>query len=186
MTVEDIYSKLAAHMIQGLMAHEQLANYYDFLGLKGYKRCHEYHYLEETCNYRKLCRYFINHHNKLIPESEVDNPEIIPQSWYKYSRQDVDTTTLTNAVKNGVSTWVNWEKQTKQLYEEMYKELMDINEVASAMKIKEFICDVDKELKCAERKYLELKAVDYSLEYVISVQHDIHDKYKKKMKELEV
>lgn len=186
MTVEDIYSKLAAHMIQGLMAHEQLANYYDFLGLKGYKRCHEYHYLEETCNYRKLCRYFINHHNKLIPESEVDNPEIIPQSWYKYSRQDVDTTTLTNAVKNGVSTWVNWEKQTKQLYEEMYKELIDINEVASAMKIKEFICDVDKELKCAERKYLELKAVDYSLEYVISVQHDIHDKYKKKMKELEV
>lgn len=186
MTVEEIYSKLASHMIQGLMTHEQLANYYDFLGLKGYKRCHEYHYLDETCNYRKLCRYFINHHSKLIPESDVDNPEIIPSNWYRYERQDVDNGTKVNAIKNGITLWVNWEKETKKLYEEMYEELININEVASAMNLKMFICGVDEELKCAERKFLDLKAIDYSLEVIIPAQHEIHEKYKKKMKELEV
>lgn len=85
MTVEEIYSKILQHMIKGLMFHEQMANYYDFLGLKGYKRCHEYHYLEENCAMRTLNRYFINHHNKLIPKLEVSDPEIIPNSWYKYS-----------------------------------------------------------------------------------------------------
>ena len=35
MTVEEIYAELSAHMIKGIMMHEQLANYYDFLGLEG-------------------------------------------------------------------------------------------------------------------------------------------------------
>ena len=67
MTIEEIYGRISKHMILGMMIHDQLANYYDFLGLKGYKRCHEYHFLSETCAYRGLNRYFINHHNKLIP-----------------------------------------------------------------------------------------------------------------------
>ena len=35
MTVEQIYSELAAHKIKGMMMHENLANYYDFLSLRG-------------------------------------------------------------------------------------------------------------------------------------------------------
>ena len=66
MTVEEIYADVAAHMIEGLMIHEQLANYYDFLGLGGYKRCHEYHYIEESVKYRGLYRYFINQKNDSI------------------------------------------------------------------------------------------------------------------------
>ena len=48
MTVEEIFSKISQRMIGGLMFHEQMSNYYDFLNLRGYKKCHEYHYLEET------------------------------------------------------------------------------------------------------------------------------------------
>lgn len=59
MTVEEIFSKISAHMIEGMMFHEQMCNYYDFLGLHGYKRCHEYHYLCETIEHRKLERFYI-------------------------------------------------------------------------------------------------------------------------------
>lgn len=182
MTVDEIYGQLASHMIKGMMFHEQLANYYDFLGLKGYKRCHEYHYLEETIAYRCLCRYFINHHNKLVPSYDVEDPQAIPQNWYRYTRSDVDITTRINAVKNGVEHWVNWEKETKKLYERMYKELIDIDEVASAMKIKSFICDVDEELKRAERKYIKLKAVDFDMSVIIPEQERLHEKYREKIK----
>ena len=51
MTVEQIFSEIINHMVKGLMVHEHLANYYDFLGLQGYRQCHEYHYKEESCSY---------------------------------------------------------------------------------------------------------------------------------------
>ena len=182
MTVEEIYSELAAHMIKGMMFHEQLANYYDFLGLKGYKRCHEYHFMAETCGYRKLNRYFINHHNKLIPEKEVEDPEVIPDSWYKYDRQDVDASTKKNAVKNGLTRWVEWEKETKHLYEQSYRELMELNEVASACFIKCYIEDVDCELKRAERYQLNKMATGYDLIDIVMEQHEKHERYKDKVK----
>ena len=173
-------------MIKGMMIHEQLANYYDFLGLQGYKRCHEYHFLQETCAYRGVCRYFINHHDMLIPDEKIENPEIIPASWYDHIRGDVDTSTKKNAVKSGLTKWVTWERETKKLYESMYNELVNMGEVASACKIKELICDVDCELKKAERYWLNKEATGYDMSLIISEQKSKHDKYRKKMKKMGV
>lgn len=182
MTVEEIYSELAAHKIKGMMLHENLANYYDFLGLKGYKRCHEYHFLEETCSFRKLNRYYINHHNKLISKKDIEPIKIIPDSWYRATRMDVDNGTKRNAIKSGLTMWHDWEKETKKLYEKMYKELMDIGEVASALYVKDCICDVDEELKSVERYMLNKMAIDFDLAVIIPEQHDWHQKYKCKTK----
>ena len=44
MTLEEIFSELAAHAIEGMMIHDQMITYYCFLSLKGYAKCHEYHY----------------------------------------------------------------------------------------------------------------------------------------------
>lgn len=181
MSVEEVFSTLSAHMVRGVMLHEQLASYYDFLGLKGYKRCHEYHYLCESINYRKLCRYYINHFNKLIPEKDIENVNVIPMSWYRYSRDDVDTNTRRNAVKTGVETWVAWEKETKNIYEKAYKDLFEMGEVAAALKIACFIEDVDRELKQADRKHLHLMSVDYDSCVIAEEQCYIHDKYEHKV-----
>lgn len=184
MTVEEIYKKIASHQIQGMMIHEQLANYYDFLGLKGYKRCHEYHFLVETLSYRSVCRYFINHHNKMIEEDKLDNPNVIPQNWFKYKRQDVDNATRKNAVKEGLDTWLSWERDTKELYQQMYGELYNVGEFASACKIKELIESVDHELKQVERYALSKKATDYNMSDIIAEQGKKHDKYERLMKRI--
>ena len=181
MTVEEIYKNINAHLIKGMMIHDQLANYYDFLGLKGYKRCHEYHFMKETCAYRGLNRYYVNHHNKLIEEMPIENPKVIPDSWYNHVRQDVDSNTKRNAVKEGLNMWVDWERETKKMYEQMYKELMELGEVASACKIKELVADVDCELKKAERYQLNKMATDYNLTSIIAEQKSKHRKYKCKM-----
>lgn len=186
MTVEEIFSKLSQHMLKGIMIHEQLANYYDFLALMGYKRCHEYHFLNEICLYRGVCRYFINHYNKLLQYTDTESVEIIPKSWYNYTRQDVDMSTKKNAVKNGFTKWVEWKKETKALYENIYKELVEIGEVAAAMKVKELICDVDSELKKAEREFLYKKSVDFDMIVIVDEQDKLHEKYKKKEKEIGV
>ena len=186
MTVDEIFSKILTHEIKGLMVHEELANFYDFLNLHGYKRCHEYHYLEECCVMRSVERYYLNHFNKLIKKERIEEPEIIPSSWYNYGRWDVDVSTRQSALKTGITEWVDWEKETKELYEKMYKELCDIDEIAAACKIKELICDVDCELKYAEREALKLKAIDYDLNSVYLCQDEMHKKYKKKTESIGV
>ena len=184
MTVEEIYSEIASHMVKGLMIHSQMADYYYFLGLDGYGCCHEYHFLDESRAYRRLSRYFLKHHNKLIPEIPIENPDIISKSWYKHSRADVDTTTKKNAVRDGLTKWYDWETETKKLYERMFKELMELNEVASAMKLKEFICDVDKELEKVTKYRLLKETTSYDLAGIVSEQKTKKEKYKCKMKEL--
>lgn len=186
MTVEEIFSQLAAHMIKGLMIHSQMSDYFGFLGLKGYQECHKYHYFEENANYRAINKYYLYHYNKLIPETRIDNPNIIPDSWYRYTRQDVNSTTRKNAIENGFNEWINWEKDTKKLYEQMYNELLSIGEVCAAYQIGKCIDDVDNELAYAEQKVLELKSIDYDIGIIIEEQKQVEKECKKKLKEIEL
>ena len=181
MTCEEIFTELSEHMIKGLMVHEQLANYYDFLGLPGYRDCHEYHFMEESCAYRKLCRYYVNHYNKLIPEVEFSNPDVIPESWYNHERKDVDMSTKKNAVKQGLEKWVDWETKTKKLYCEMYKNMVDNGSIASAKFLESYIEDVDCELKKATSYWLNKESMNYDMSVIVSEQQDMKHKYKDKM-----
>ena len=186
MTVDEIFSELSAHMVEGLMVHAQMSDYYGFLGLKGYQKCHKYHYFEENIGYRKISEYYIKHYNKVIVEKSIDNPRIIPDSWYQYNRHDVNSNTRKTAIQNGMDKWVQWEKGTKKLYEKLYQELMTLGETASALEVSKYIEDVSKELAHAEEKLIELKAMDYDIYTIIDNQESIHDKYKKKLKEIEL
>ena len=181
MTVEEIFKELSAHMIKGVMIHTQLKDYYDFLNLHGYKRCHEYHGRLEMKNLNRLHKYYINHYNKLIPEMPIENPAVIPNDWYAHTRQDVDVNTKRNAVKNATEMWVKWETDTKDLFQRMYQELMTLGEVATANKMACYVCDVDRELKWATRKHLELKTADYNIDFIMGEQDRLHDWYKAKM-----
>lgn len=179
MTVEEIFAAISAHMIKGLMVHTQLADYYSFLGLEGYKECHEYHALSESCNYRKINTFYIEHYNKLVPENRIENPNVIPENWYKYSRMDVDSSTKRNGIKSGLEKWMNWETETKQLYEQMYKELIGLNEISAAIEVSKLIEDVSGELKDIYEYILHKKAIDYDLTEIIAEQSHKHKKYRK-------
>ena len=182
MTVEEVFKKLSSHMVKGVMIHDQLADYYDFLNLHGYKRCHEYHAKCEMHMYRKLHRYFINHYNKLIEEEIIDNPDVIPSSWYRYNRKEVDVNTKKSAVKSGIERWVSWEEETKSLYESIYTELLSIGDISASKFLCCLIEMVDKELKHANRKHIDLNTVDYNINYILGEQSKLHDHYKDKMK----
>ena len=179
MSYIDIFSDLSAHFVRGMMTHSQLATYYDFLSLRGFKRYHEFQFKHDSCCYRKLSRFYVNHYNKMIMEKSVSDPNIIPESWYRYSREDVDPETKKTAIKNGMSEWIKWETATLTKLQQSQLDLYDDGEVASAMFINKFIKDVEKELKCAKRMYLDLFAVDFDMVYILEQQTKIHDKYKK-------
>jgi len=47
MTIDEVFTKLITHMSKGIQIHNLFSQAYDFLGLYGFSKCHEYHYLDE-------------------------------------------------------------------------------------------------------------------------------------------
>lgn len=170
MTCDEVFKKIINHMVEGLMVHEELSNYYLFLGLPKYAKCHEKHYFFENKTYKKFYNYYITTYNKLIPNIKVSVPEVIPQSWYQYVRQDVDMKTKQTAVKAGLEKWVEWEQDTYVLYQEMYKELIALNKVHDAIIVKELICDVKEELDNITQYHLNKLSTNYDMVYIIEEQ----------------
>ena len=178
MTLEEIFSKIISHMKQGIKYHEEFIKAFSFLGLWGYAKCQEYHYYEEICAYNKFSHYYISHYFRLLQVKDEEIKELIPTTWYKYSAQAVDINTKRNAIKELMTKWVEWEKDTKKLYEEMYFEILNMKEAAAAIQIEELIKDVDDELHKAQKELLNLEAIGYDLTLIIDWQDKLKKKYK--------
>lgn len=184
MTVNEIFTTLASHMENGIKMHDDFVKAFNFLGLKGYKKCHHYHFLEETQNYYYLCHYYMDHYHQMLENQQSTDVKVIPQSWYKYTQFEVDTGTKRNAIRDIMKQWVDWERSTKELLQTLYKELDELNEFAAAKKIEYFLCDVDEELKGAEKEWLMLETIGYDIISITERQDSLYNKYKKKIKKI--
>lgn len=181
MTVEEIFNKIGSHMKEGLMYHDEMARAYDFLGLYGYSQCQNYHFIEEAEGYRCLSHYYTSHYYKLLQLENIEYPKLFPESWYKYTTMAVDAGTKRNSIKDLLTKWIDWEKSTKKLYQEMWKELHSINEVAAAKFLEQYIEDVTEELHFAEKTLFLLETISYDMVTIITHQEDLYKKYKKKL-----
>ena len=64
--LQTLYSELMNRMKQGVEMHDQLADYYSFLNLPGYQKCHEYQMLCELLTYRKAKDAYVKEFNQLV------------------------------------------------------------------------------------------------------------------------
>lgn len=183
-SVESIFSEINARMIAALMLHDQMADYFDFLGMKGYKRLHEYQYFSESMERKKLNQYYINHHNKLIPDIYSGQVAVIPENWITANRISVGKSTKQKGIEEGFHQYHEWESETKSLYEHYASKLREIGAVADAIMVEKLVEDVDQELKKLERIVVDLISSGYDMVYITESQQGLHDKYKKKLSEI--
>lgn len=181
MAAAEIFARLSQHMVKGIMIHTEFSDYYLFLNLPGYAACHRFHAKSEAKSRHSLHEYYITHYGKLIPRQPQAAADVIPSSWTSYTRSDVSTSDISTGVRNGLEAWVKWERETKQLYESSFKDLMDLNEVAAACFVKDMVLDVTKELESAEHYLLNKKAADYNIGVILSEQDGERHKYQTKM-----
>nr|DAR04567.1 MAG TPA: hypothetical protein [Bacteriophage sp.] len=179
-SVEAIFSEINARMIAALMFHSQMADYFDFLGLRGYKRLHEYQYVSEGKERCELNRYYINHHNRMIPDRYEGSVQMIPEGWKNANRISVGKSTKQKAVEDGFNEYRQWESDTKALYEKYAVTLRDDGHIADALRVEMLVDDVDGELKCLERMLVDLISAGYDMVYIVESQNSIHDRYKRK------
>lgn len=185
MDIQTIFNRLMNHLLEGMMVHEQLANYFNFLVLEGFKCCHDYHFLSETLSFRRIQRYYIEHYNKLLSAPQPNTIEVIPPNWYNTTRQEMNSNLKQESVKKGMLAWRNWEYETKKLYEQLYKDLISIDEIASAEQVRKLVVDVDEELAEVEQMQLEILSTDVDLSMIVPEQKTLCKEYTKKINKLE-
>ena len=181
---ESIFKDIVSRQTEALMFHNRMADMYDFLGLMGFKRMHEYQYFAESAGARGTRRYFINHHNKLVMEGAVTEPKVIPAEWVKYTRFDVTPQVRKQAVERSFEEYNDWESDTKQLYEGYAKQLFEAGFIADYNKVMDLVKDVDQELKYLDRMLIKLRSVSFDAIYVASIQDELHEHYKEKQKDI--
>jgi len=184
MTHEDIFRAIHDHQITALMFHSQMADLFDFLGLMGFKRMHEYQYFSESIEHRGLCRYYINHHNKLLVGGQPQEPEVLPTEWGQYTRFDVTPQVRRQTVEKAFKEYQEGESNTKKLYSQYVIALIDLGYVADSNRICNLVSDVDIELKYLDRLYLKLKAISFDAVGVMDMQEELHEYYREKTKSL--
>ena len=74
----------------------------------------------------------------------------------------------------------------KEVYEQYAHTLREKGHVADAMFVECLVEDVSEELKTVECIINDLISTGYDMVYITEIQSEIHDKYKKKMKGIEV
>lgn len=184
MSEEDIFRAIDNRQIEALMFHTQMADLFDFLGLMGFKRMHEYQYFAESAEHRGICRYYINHHNKLLVGGHPQGPEVIPPEWGQYTRFDVTPQVRKQAVEKAFNEYQEWESETKDIYSQYAIALMSLGCVADSNKVCELVTDVDMELKYLDRMLLKLKAISFDAVGIMDMQEELHEYYRKKTKSI--
>lgn len=180
---EEIYLKLDEHMRKGLSMHEQLADYFCFLGLQGFKRKLEYQYMNEVAEHRKLHHKYINMHHRIIPMQNVDFPRMIPSDWSRYTTMDVNDNVLSKFVKSAMEQYKTWEEQTKQFYEDLWQDCLNYGMLADADYIAKLVKCSTKEIKDVTRICEQLNGTGYDAVSIHNMQDKYHKKYKSKYEE---
>ncbi len=185
-TAEEIFAQIKNRQIAALMFHGQMADYFDFLSLHGYKRLHEYQYFAESAEFRHISRYYINHHGKLLPEGFDGDIRAIPDAWLTANRMAVGKSTKQKAVEDGFNQYHEWETETKAVYSRYAARLRELGYEADAIMVDRLAEDVSHELKCLDWIILDLISAGYDMVYIVESQDRLHDRYKKKLKEVDL
>lgn len=170
MTLKEIYTALANRMVGAIMIHSQLVQIFAFVDLLPDMRKQESQLQEETHGYSELNKYYIQHHHNILTADNPPQIDILNLGLLKKSSEELTPEDKTYLIKYGMKEWIEWERKSKVIYEDSYRELLDISEVASADFVSRFVRDVDLELKEAEKIFRVREGIDWDLSAIYDKQ----------------
>ena len=183
-TTEEIFEIINTHMTRALMFHSEMVNYFEFLGLKGFRKLHEYQYFDESIGRMNFESNYISMFNKLIKKEEIENINIIPKELYNYSKLEVTKSAISKYVKHAWNEYIKWEKETKELYKNACILLYNRDKICECSLVFDYLKDVQNELIEVYKIQETLNSSDYDNIYILEIQDDLFKMYEKKMKTL--
>lgn len=170
MTLQEIFAKLSNRMVGAMMIHTQLTELFTFIDLEPDIKRQKKQLHEETDGLLRLEKYCVQHHHMLITAENPPQIDILNLGMLKEMNSELSPDDHAYLIQYGMKEWIKWEKESKIIYEDAYRSLVDISEIAAADFVMEYIRDVDKELKNAELLYRVRDAIDWDLPTIYDKQ----------------
>ena len=89
-------------------------------------------------------------------------------------------------VEDGFLAYREWEEETKEVYQIYAAALLEKGNVEDFTLVTSLVDDVSNELKEIDKIILDLISTGYDMVHITESQKELHKKYKKRMKEIEV
>ena len=171
LSVDKIFKCIVKRNTEALMLHDKLCTYFNFLGLDGFSKYHEYRYFEESRNRIDTKKYYMKKYGKIIIDKDIDDVSIIPNDWEKYLKEEVQSQNKPKYIENAFKIFKNWEIETKEKYTKFAKWIFENGCLVDFEYILCLIDETDCEIEFAEKMIYKMKNMNYNIEYVDSFQH---------------
>ena len=170
MPMHEIFKKLSNRMVGAMMIHTQLTELFNFIDLESDAKRQKKQLHDESDGLLKLEKYVAQHHHILItsdnpPQVDILNLDILERPNDKLSQDD-----KIHLIQYALKEWIEWEKKSKVIYEDSYRNLVDMSEIAAADFVLQYVKDVDKELRDAELLYRVRDGIDWDLATIYDEQ----------------
>ena len=163
MSIYEVFTTLANRMVGAMMIHTQLNQLFVFVDLIPDVRRQEQQLLDETHGYSELNKYYAQHHHGLLIADNPPQIDILNLNVFQKSTNELTPEDKMNLIQYGTKEWVEWEMESKEIYEDAYKNLLNISEVAAAEFVMRYVRDVDQELKDAKLLYRVRDGINWDL-----------------------
>lgn len=170
MTTHNVFTKLANRMVGAMMIHTQLTELFNFIDLKLDAKRQEKQLHEESSGLLKLEKYATQHHHILITSDNPPQVDILNLSMLKQPNDKLSPDNKIYLIQYAMKEWIEWERGSKIMYEDAYRNLVDMSEIATADFVLQYVRDVDKELRDAELLYRVRDAIDWDLATIYDKQ----------------
>lgn len=145
------------------MTHTQLTELFNFIDLETDAKRQKNQLHEETDGLLKLEKYAAQHHHILITSDDPPQVDILNLSMLKQPNDKLSPDDKVYLIQYAMKEWIEWEKESKIIYEDAYRSLVEISEIAAADFVLRYVRNVDKELRDAELLYRVRDAIDWDL-----------------------
>lgn len=145
------------------MTHTQLTELFNFIDLETDAKRQKNQLHEETDGLLKLEKYAAQHHHILITSDDPPQVDILNLSMLKQPNDKLSPDDKVYLIQYAMKEWIEWEKESKIIFEDAYRSLVEISEIAAADFVLRYVRNVDKELRDAELLYRVRDAIDWDL-----------------------
>jgi hypothetical protein len=170
MPMHEIFKKLSNRMVGAMMIHTQLTELFNFIDLEADAKRQKKQLHEESDGLLKLEKYASQHYHILITSNNPPQVDILNLGMLKQQNDELSPDNKIYLIQYALKEWIEWEKKSKIIYEDAYRNLVDMSEIATADFVLQYVKDVDKELRDAELLYRVRDAIDWDLATIYDKQ----------------
>ena len=175
----DVIRVVVNNMIEGIMFHNQMIQYFEYLGLKGFSDLQKIRFEGENKDLVELQRYVIDTYGVVVGETNPDSRSYIPAEWGEELRERIDVDNRKDYVRFGIETWKYWEDKSKKVYGNAYFNLNDLRDAGGSERILKVVEGTEKELHFVYDLMCKLKGSEYDSVVVSLMDKDVVKMYEK-------